>query len=684
MSLTSRRKYLLLFSFSLIVLAGAFLGWGFKYYLTETVLTHTEEKSVAIAKILSVVTIKNFAELAKHANIPQSTVSRDNPAFLAIDLFAKSVVAQRMSIYKIKIFDLNSQVLYSTFYGEIGIQSKVVNTNYLSARAGQIVSVQHFRKPRPDDSAYIFDRQVISSYIPVLDPLHGKVIGVFELYTDVTSVLATLEHHMVLFTVGLLLVITLVCWIVYTVASRFSALARQNAEEILEKQQKVFFAEYHDSMTGLPNRALFLDRLRHGIAKVDRQRGILAVMYINIDRFKMVNEGLGYKCGDNILKMASDRLKKAVRECDTVGRIGGDEFAIILEGIGSINEAAHVAKRVESSLSAPFEYENQELGVSVSIGISIYPDDEKNEEYLLSHADVAMHRIKDQGGASFQFYTSDMNVSSGIRIIEEQKLRNAIQKNEYRIYFQPVVNVQTGTLVGMEALLRWQMDDQTLVLPGKFISLLEESGLIVPVGEWVLREACLQTKRWIDQGYGPLVVSVNVSVRQFRQLDFVDVVYKILDETGLAPCCLQIEVTEGVLMEDTQASKLMLDGLKALGITLAIDDFGTGYSSLSYLKSYPIDTLKIDRVFVSGIEDNNEGAAIASTIVALARNLKLNIIAEGVETHQQMTFLLALGCHVIQGYFFSHPVSGADFEQILKNRTVLFKNIPDFPLCVAS
>ena len=287
-----------------------------------------------------------------------------------------------------------------------------------------------------------------------------------------------------------------------------------------------------------------------------------------------------------------------------------------------------------------------------------------------------MKKAKKKGGGNYNFYTGDMNFSSSKRLQEEKKLRDALERNEYLLYYQPKLNISSGKLVGMEALLRWRKDNKTMVAPGKFITMLEESGLILPVGEWVLNQACRQNQKWIDEGYDPMVVAVNVSARQFRQLDFVEVVYKAIKNSGMDPMLLEIEVTEGVLMEDTQASTTTLDELKMLGGRIAIDDFGTGYSSLSYLQRYPIDTLKIDRGFVSGLENRSEDAAIATTIVALAHNLRLNIVAEGVETEKQMTFLNAIGCHQLQGFLFSQPVAVHEFEKYLRNQNLLFRNLP--------
>lgn len=445
-----------------------------------------------------------------------------------------------------------------------------------------------------------------------------------------------------------------------------------------EKQIKLEIyehASYHDSLTGLPNRTMLLDRISHAIAKVDRMGDMLAVFFIDLDRFNLVNSSLGYEGGDQVICIIAERLRKAVRECDSVARINGDEFALLLDSISNINEAAYVARRIQKTLSTAFKYNAEEVTLSVSMGIAIYPNDSNTAAALLSNSYAAMQLGKDKGGAAHQFYTSDMNKSSSKRLREEKLLRDAVANDEYVLYYQPKINVGKCLMVGAEALIRWKKDNNKIIAPGKFISMLEESGLILPVGEWVLNQACRQAQLWNEQGNRPITIAVNVSARQFRQLNFVEVVYSAIEKSGLDPKLLEIEVTEGILMEDTKASTTTLEELKALGIRIAIDDFGTGYSSLNYLRRYPVDTLKIDRCFIAGIENQSEDAAIATTIVALAHNLKLNIVAEGVETQQQMAFLTALGCHELQGFLFSKPVAAPEFEKMLNNNALLFENI---------
>ena len=433
--------------------------------------------------------------------------------------------------------------------------------------------------------------------------------------------------------------------------------------------------EFHDALTALPNRLMMMERLAHAVKKSDRYRQSIALAHVHIDRFAALEERLGSIAARTILKSFAVRLQKIIRECDTVARTGEYDFLVILESIKNSTEAAQVAARITKSFSDAYEYQGERLSLSASIGLSVYPEESKTIDELLEHAGMAVGKVIDRGGNAYQFYTKDMNARTMQRLSKEQELRRAIENNEFVLFYQPKVEVMSCRVIGMEALIRWRNKDGSLTYPDEFIALLEECGLILQVGEWVIREACNTVKKWTEEYNPELKVAVNVSAKQFRSLDFVERVAEILEQSGLPARNLELEVTEGVLMEDTQASAEVLRALKSLGISVAIDDFGTGYSSLSYLQKYPIDTLKIDRAFVSDIGIKNEGTAITTTIVSLAHNLRLNIVAEGVETPNQLTFLAALGCHQVQGFLFSKPVGALEFERLLSDESVLFQDL---------
>jgi diguanylate cyclase (GGDEF)-like protein len=430
-------------------------------------------------------------------------------------------------------------------------------------------------------------------------------------------------------------------------------------------EETIHYMAYYDPMTDLPNRLLFNDRLNHAIAHANRSKEPLAVMFLNLDRFKLINETLGHNIGDLLLQSVAQRLKKHLREDVTVSRFGSDEFAVILTDIRRLQDIAKVAQRILDSQSKPHILEEQDIFITMSIGISLCPTDGEQGEMLVKNAATAMNRAKELGGDSFQFYTALMNATALERLTLESNIRKAIDREEFLLYYQPQVDVKTGRINGMEALIRWQHPTLGLVPPIQFIPLAEETGLIVPIGNWVLRHACLQTKQWQDKGYPLMNVSVNLSVRQFRQKDLLETIARVLEETQLQASWLHLEITESMIMDHTEESIKTLNGLKSMGVQISIDDFGTGYSSLSYLKRFPIDNLKLDRLFLSDITSDPGDAAIATAVIDLAHSLKLKVIAEGVETEGQIEFLKQHDCDGVQGFFFSRPLPPDLFEKLL-------------------
>ncbi|MDA8442754.1 MAG: EAL domain-containing protein, partial [Peptococcaceae bacterium] len=413
---------------------------------------------------------------------------------------------------------------------------------------------------------------------------------------------------------------------------------------------------HHDALTGLPNRLLFNDRAGQAIAQSHRRKAQVAILFIDLDRFKLINDTLGHSMGDQLLRATSERLQTRLREGDTVARQGGDEFLVLLPALGSESQAALVAQQILDLFSEPFQLREQEVYVTASIGIALYPADGEDVETLIKHADTAMYQTKDQGRNHYQFYTLALNQSLSERLALQNDLRRALDRQEFILHYQPKYRLQDGQFCGLEALVRWQHPERGLLLPGEFIAIAEDSGLILALGEWVLREACTQNKRWQLKGYRPVRVAVNLSARQFRQANLVSQIDRILSETGLAPEWLELEITESVGMENLDFSLSMLQELKKMGISLSMDDFGTGFSSLSYLSRFPLDTLKIDRSFVSRLSHGQDGQAIVTTIVQLAQNLNLKVIAEGVETEEQLNFLRLKQCDEVQGFLFARPV----------------------------
>lgn len=441
--------------------------------------------------------------------------------------------------------------------------------------------------------------------------------------------------------------------------------------EYKQAEEKVNYFAYHDALTNLPNRQLFKDRLKHALVAADRNEQMLAVVLVNLDRFATINDTLGYVTADQLLREVARRVVACVREADTVARFGGDDFALLLTEINRPEDAAKIAQHIQEALSAPFNFDEQELFLTSSIGISYNPDDAKDAVGLMKSAGTALKRAKELNGNNYQFYTAGRTTKALRQLVLENNLRPGLEREEFIIHYQPQVNIQSFQLVAMEALVRWEHPALGLLYPSEFIGLAEENGLIVSIGEWVLRNACLQSKAWQDAGFDPLRVAVNFSARQFQQPAMVESVARILRDTGLDPNLLELELTEGSIMKDPNQAIRKLHELKAMGIHISIDDFGTGYSSLNYLKRFPIDTLKVDQSFVKDINTDPDNEAIVSAIITLAHALKLNVIAEGVETQEQLESLRVLKCDEVQGFLFSRALSVAEFTALLAERLTI-------------
>ncbi|MBA2689328.1 MAG: EAL domain-containing protein [Burkholderiales bacterium] len=435
--------------------------------------------------------------------------------------------------------------------------------------------------------------------------------------------------------------------------------------ERLSYETQLQYQVTHDVLTGLPNRNLLDDRIAQSIAQAGRAGQRPAVLFLNLDRFKFINDSFGHSAGDILLKAIAARLKMLVREIDTVARLGGDEFVIMLSGLAQTEEVGNIANKLLAALAQPFAVEGNELHVTGSIGISVYPNDGGDSQTLLKRADTAMYRAKEEGGNQLRFYTAEMGVQAENRVTLENALRLALGRQELELHYQPKVDLRSGRIRGVEALIRWRHPEIGLILPDRFIPLAEESGLIVPIGEWVLRTACAQAKAWHEAGYAGLSMAVNLSARQFRQQDVPALVRTILSDSGLAAPYLELELTESVLMQDSETVADALRELKEIGVMLSLDDFGTGYSSLSYLKRFPIDVVKIDRSFITDVTSNADSASLTRAIITMAQSLKMKTVAEGVETEDQLGFLNSNQCDAIQGYYFSRPLPNKQMVALL-------------------
>lgn len=439
----------------------------------------------------------------------------------------------------------------------------------------------------------------------------------------------------------------------------------RDISERADAESQVHYLAHYDLLTGLPNRALFRDRLLQAMAQAKRSDTLIAVMFLDIDDFKDVNDTLGHAVGDQLLKEIAQRIRSCMREYDTVARFGGDEFGIIQTDVQTVEAAADLAERVLGMLGEPFHIEGHEIHSGASVGMTIYPFDDAQADALLRNADMAMYKAKREGRNRFQFYVAELNEMVQRRAALERDLRIALQKQQFRLHYQPQLDLATGRIVGVEALLRWRHPERGEISPAEFIPVAESSGLIMPIGDWVLRTACREARAWQDAGLPPVRVAINLSAMQFRHRNLLDTITSALAESGLEPRWLEVELTESLIMRDVRATIDTLQHLHELGVQIAVDDFGTGYSSLSYLTRFPVSKIKLDKSFVRDV-DKRDGAAIARTVIALGHSLNMKVMAEGVETEYQLRFLREHACNEVQGYYFSRPMSAGAIQRLLR------------------
>ena len=434
----------------------------------------------------------------------------------------------------------------------------------------------------------------------------------------------------------------------------------EDISEQKEAEEKINRLAYFDNLTGLPNRGMFLDRLHHSLALAARDGEMLSLVFLDLDNFKDINDTLGHAAGDKLLCDVALRLGACIRESDILARLGGDEFVVLLTSVACQERVSAAVQRMIDIFATPFQIDGRTVYSSASIGIALYPDDSHDASSLFRSADTAMYHAKNEGRAQFRFFSAEMNQKIMQRVALENSLRRGLERKEFFLVYQPQWDLKTNRMVGAEVLLRWQSEDYGLMLPSEFVSLTEDSGLIFSIGEWVLKSACLQAKRWAEEGHPEFKVAVNISGKQLKQADFVAMLTGIIRETGVDPCSLELEFTESVIMENAERTIETLAALKQMGVQLSIDDFGTGYSSLNYLKHFPVDRIKIDGSFVADLSRSNDDAAIVEAIITMAQSLSLKVLAEGVENSDQLHFLTALGCDEVQGFYLAKPMPAAD------------------------
>jgi diguanylate cyclase (GGDEF)-like protein len=629
------------------------LSWFYRRLAFDALVETETRANVALTKAFANSIWPSYAGFVGQAGrLPTAGLpQRDEIRRLNRDL---KLLARGLDVVKVKIYDTNGLTVFSTDPRQIG-QDKRGNAGFRSAIAGTTASEITYRDHFDAWEGEIADRNIIATYVPV-SVRDEAVAAVMEVYSDVTPLVAKLERTQGQIVSGAIGALSLLYLLMLWMAGRSDRFLREQEAQRVASEARVRYQAYHDPLTGLPNRTSFVEHLEESIRRSKRVGWSLGLMFLDLDRFKRVNDSLGHEAGDELLRVAARRLQGCIRESDLLFRMGGDEFTVLLENVKGPEEAAAVAARMIAALAEPVELKGHELTATVSIGIALYPKDDETGERLVKSADTAMYRAKELGRNRYAFFTQEMNDRVESQMHLEAGLQRAVRNDEFVLHYQPRVSATTRGVVGVEALLRWQHPERGLVPPGDFIPLLEESGLIVPVGAHVIEAACRQNRAWQDAGLPPMRVSVNISSRQFRSESLEETIRAALHSSGLAPEWLEIELTESLLVENSDQAVEVMTRLKAIGVAISIDDFGTGYSSLGYLKRFPIDSLKIDRSFVKDMRTSATDAAIVDAISALAHSLKLGLVAEGVEDAGQADFLRARYCTELQGYLFGRPV----------------------------
>ena len=643
-----------------VVLALALLYRGL---LFDSLVQSETHASVVLSKTFANAIWPSHARFVMRAGALDRATLAGREEIAALDLDLRRL-ADGLSVVKVKIYDLNGLTVYSTDPRQIG-QDASKNPGFQRARDGYPVSNLTLRRKVDSWEGEISERHILATYVPVHVYDAAPVEAVLEVYNDVTELVEATQASQWKILAAVLGAMVLIYFVLQAILSYYQRLLADKERERAAQEERIRHQAYHDALTGLPNRASFTEHLEESMRRAKRAGWPLALLFLDLDLFKRVNDSLGHDAGDRLLRVAAERIRRSVREADMLFRMGGDEFTVLLEDVRGPEEAAMVATRVLEGIAEPLQLQHHEIAVTASIGIALYPRDDVVGERLVKSADTAMYRAKELGRNRYAFFAREMNERVESQMMIEQALRRALKSNEFVLHFQPRVSATSGRATGAEALLRWKHPEWGLVEPARFVPLLEETGLVVPVGAWVLAEACRQAAAWQTLGLPPLRVSVNLSSRQFRSEALFDAVSEALRASRLAPQLLELELTESLLVENVEHAMGVMGKLKAIGVAISIDDFGTGYSSLGYLKRFPIDSLKIDRSFVRDIATSPKDAAIVKAISALARSLGIGLIAEGVEEPWQVEFLRARHCTEMQGYLFSKPLPAEEVPAAL-------------------
>jgi diguanylate cyclase (GGDEF)-like protein len=650
-------RYSQIIAVAVLVAVVVVLSLLYRGMVVDSLVESETQASVGLTRVFANALWPTYAGFVRHAgSVPQHELAR-SPEMEALAGDLRSL-ARGLNVVKVKIYDLRGFTVFSTDPRQIG-EDKSANPGFRRARDGYPASEITYRDRFDAWEGLISERNIIATYVPVHVDDATPVEAVFEVYSDVTELVERTRSSQRKIVGGVLGAMALVWLVVQLMLSHYQRRLAEEEGHRKAHEEWMRHQAFHDPLTDLPNRVSFTEHLNEAMRRAKRAEWMLALLFVDLDLFKRVNDSMGHDAGDRLLRIAAERIRGAVREADLLFRMGGDEFTVLLEDVRGPEEVAAVAQRMLEAIAAPVQLDHHEISVSASVGIAMYPRDDVVGERLVKSADTAMYRAKELGRSRYAFYSPDMNERVEKQMKLEAALRRAQKNREFILQFQPRVSTATGRAIGCEALLRWRDPAGGVVEPARFVPVLEETGLMVPVGAWVLAEACHQAKAWQAYGRSPLRVSVNISPGQFRSDGLVKAVAGALRASGLPPHLLELELTESLLVENVDYAMEVMHKLKALGTTLSIDDFGAGYSSLGYLKRFPIDNLKLHRSFVRDLAASPKDAAIVDAICLLARSLGMGLVAEGVEEAWQAHYLRERYCTEMQGYLFARPL-GAD------------------------
>jgi diguanylate cyclase (GGDEF)-like protein len=661
-------RYFSIASLISMVLVAIVLSILHQLFEESSLLRVVESQNITLAQNFTNGSWQQFRNFVNTAKLLDAEALRRDDNIAKLNLSIRDAVRNTQTV-GVEISQLDGRTLFSTDASQIGnIDSD--NASFVSARQGLASSsIIHLNKISSFGGELV-NRDVLSSSIPLRSSADTPIEGVITIHTDITELLSSDERRQRLVTLSVIGVLTAFYCILFFIVRHADKVIKDQSEKQRHIEQSLRHAITHDTLTNLPNRLLLLDRIKQSLTAADRHNNLLAVAFIDLDNFQNINSSMGHHFGDEVLKTMAQRLSRCLRENDTIARLGGDEFIVSLPDIHSNVNLFQIAKKILAAISAPIKYEERELHLTASIGIALYPEHGKEAETLMRKANLAMHSANRLGGNRHQMFVEHMNEQVQQKVQLEDEMWRALENNEFVMYYQPVVDLKSGMIVGAEALLRWPNINGDWLSPAEFIPMTESCGLIVPLSEWVLSEACTQLQAWKDSEYelGNFTMAVNLSQRHFATAGLATMIADVIEQAEINPGMLHLEISDNLLTEKNESVLTNFEGLKRIGIKFSLDDFGTGYSSLGYLRSFPINTLKIARSFIQGLPENADNVAIVMTIISLANSLDLTVVAKGVETDSQVSCLQQLGCHQAQGFLFSRPLPADEFLSLLLER----------------